>query len=80
MEALQLLDTVVILIDIPEEEIRVGDIGTISDVYTQMSLSYEVEFVTADGTPRAMVTLAPDQIRTLSNRDVLTVRQLPAAG
>ncbi|MBZ5499824.1 MAG: DUF4926 domain-containing protein [Acidobacteriia bacterium] len=80
MEELQLLETVVATVDIPEDGIRAGDVGTVVDVYTQLSLAYEVEFVTADGSPRAQVTLAPDQIRRLTPLDVLTTRQLPAVG
>lgn len=80
MDELQLLETVVATVDIPDEGIRAGDVGTIVDVYTQLSKAYEVEFVTADGSPRALITLAPGQVRRLTPLDVLTTRQLPEAG
>jgi hypothetical protein len=77
MDEFQLLETVVVTVDIPDEGILAGDVGTVVDVYTQLSLGYEVELTTADGSSRALVTLAPNQIRRLLPVDVLTTRQLP---
>lgn len=76
MDEFQLLEMVVVTVDIPDEGILAGDVGTIVDVYTQLSPGYEVEFTTADGTSRALATLAPHQIRHLLPVDVLTIRQL----
>ena len=42
-------------------------------------LAYEVEFVSPDGSTRALLTLAPQQVRRLSELDVLTTRQVPLA-
>jgi len=42
-------------------------------------LAYDVEFVNPDGSTKALLTLAPEQVRRLSAMDVLTTRQLPLA-
>ena len=74
-----LLDTVIAAVNVPDHEILAGDLGTIVEVYTSPDLAYEVEFVNPDGTTRALLTLAPDQVRRLAARDVITTRQLPLA-
>jgi hypothetical protein len=77
MDEIQLLEMVIVTVDIPDEGILAGDVGTVVDVYTQLSLGYEVEFTTADGSSRALVTLAPSQLRRPLLTDILTTRQLP---
>ena len=74
-----LLETVITTVNLPDHEVLSGDIGTIVEVYTAPGPAYEVEFVNPDGTTRAVLTLAPDQIRRLSASDVLTTRQVPLA-
>lgn len=76
---LELLDTVVVLGNFPEHRVLAGDLGAIVEVYTTPVLGYDVEFVNPDGVTRAVLTLAPHQIRRLSPGDVLTTRQLPLA-
>ncbi len=76
MDEFQLLETVVATVDIPEEGILAGDLGTIIDIYLELSKAYEVEFLTANGSERALVTLAPNQFRHLTPADVLTTRQV----
>jgi hypothetical protein len=77
MDDFQLMETVVVTVDITDEGILAGDVGTIVDIYTQLSPACEVEFTTSDGSTRSLVTLAPNQIRHLLPVDVLTIRQLP---
>ncbi len=74
-----LLDTVIAAVNVPDHDILAGDMGTIVEVYTTPNLAYEVEFVSPDGTTRALLTLAADQVRRLAARDVITTRQLPLA-
>ncbi len=76
MDEFQLLENVVATVDIPEEGILTGDLGTIIDIYVELAKAYEVEFLTADGSERALLTLAPDQFRRLTPTDVLTARQM----
>jgi hypothetical protein len=76
---LHLLDAVIATVNLPDHNVLAGDLATIVEVYTHPSLAYEVEFVHRDGSRRALLTLAPDQVRKLSPADVLTTRQLPLA-
>ena len=75
----QLLDTVIASVNVPDHQVLAGDLGTIVEVYTEPEPAFEVEFVNPDGTTRALLTLSPQQIRRLSEADVLTTRQLPLA-
>jgi len=79
MKAYKLLDTIIATVNIPDHKVLAGDIGATVEVYTTPTLAYEVEFVNADGSTRALLTVAPDQIRPLAPADVLTTRQLPLA-
>lgn len=79
-QQLELLDTVIVTVDLPSEEVLAGDLGTIVEIYNAPSPAYEVEFVNPDGTTRALLTLLPEEIRPLSAMDVLTTRQVMPAG
>jgi hypothetical protein len=74
-----LFETVVVTANIPDHSVQAGDLGAVVDVYGAPHTAYEVEFVNPDGTTRALLTLAPTQLRKLSGSDVLTTRQLPLA-
>ena len=76
---LNLLDTVIAAISFSEYKVLAGDLGAVVEVYTAPLLAYEVEFVNPDGSTRALLTLAPSQIRRLSPADVLTTRQMALA-
>ncbi len=76
---LKLLETVIVTVNVPDQDVLAGDLGTIVEIYTTPALAFEVEFVNPDGTTRALLTLAPEQVRRLSPTDVLTTRQLPLA-
>ena len=62
---LSLLDTVIATAIFPEHKALVGDLGAVVEVDTTPSLAYEVEFVNPDGSTRALLTLAPNQVRRL---------------
>ena len=76
---LDLLETVIVTIDLPDEDVLAGDLGAIVEVYTSPALAYEVEFVNPDGTTRALLTLGPGHVRPLAANDVLTTRQVAFA-
>lgn len=78
MTTIKELDAVALTGDLPAERLEAGDIGTVVMTYGQGE-SYEVEFVGYDGHTIALLTLKPDQIRTLSHGDVPHVRKLAAA-
>jgi len=72
------LDAIALTTDLPAEGLEAGDIGTVVMIYGQGE-SYEVEFVGYDGHTIALLTLKPEQIRSLSRGDVPHVRRLAAA-
>jgi hypothetical protein len=76
---MKLLDTVIAVANFPEHKVLAGDLGAVVEVYAAPSLAYEVEFVNPDGSTRALLTLAPSQVRRLSPADVLTTRQMALA-
>ena len=73
------LDTVIATTSFPEHNVLSGDLGAVVEVYAAPSVAYEVEFVNPDGSTRALLTLAPSQVRRLSPVDVLTTRQMALA-
>lgn len=76
---LKLLETVIATTNFPEHKVLAGDLGTVVEVYSVPDRAYEVEFVNPDGSTRALLTLARQQVRSLLPADVLTTRQMPLA-
>ena len=66
------LECVVLARDIPEEGLRAGDLGTVVETYDPDGL--EVEFVTATGDTKAVVTLTSSDVRKAASTDVLAAR------
>lgn len=67
------LDTVALNTDIPNEGLRKGDLGAVVQVYEPDGL--EVEFVTAAGRTRALVTLTVRDVRAVDDEDLVAVRR-----
>jgi len=68
------LDSVVLNHDIPAHGLCAGDLGAIVEVYPPDGL--EVEFVTASGRTTALVTLKLDDVRPISDSDLVAVRSV----
>jgi hypothetical protein len=68
------LDTVVLNRDLPEQGLRRGDLGAVVQAYGADAV--EVEFVTASGRTQALVTLTNEDVRSVSDEDLLSVRTL----
>ncbi len=68
------LETVVLVRDLPEHDLREGDLGTVVEVYEPNGL--EVEFVTAAGKTQALLTLTVDDVRSVIDTDLIAVRRL----
>ncbi len=68
------LDTVVLTEDLPEHGLKRGDIGTI--VLLHDLPGYEVEFVSLDGETLAVVSLTPQQVRSVGRREIAQARAL----
>lgn len=67
------LDTVALNADIPSEALRKGDLGAVVQIYEPDGL--EVEFVTATGRTRALVTLTVHDVRAVDDADLVAVRR-----
>ena len=69
------LDTVALSRDLPEHNLRRGDLGAI--VHVLAPDLYEIEFVRASGMTEALVALNSSDLRAVGDADLLSVR--PAA-
>jgi hypothetical protein len=72
------LDTVVLTHDIPEHGLKRADVGAVAHCYEDGE-AWEVEFVTAEGTPVALLTLGAPDIRPMRSREILHARELTPA-
>lgn len=68
------LDTVVLERDLPEYELRAGDLGAVVAVYEPDGL--DVEFVRASGQTQALVELSTRDVRAIRDEDLVAVRTL----
>jgi len=68
----ELLETVVLRRDLPEQGLRAGDVGAIVHVHTHAA--FEVEFVRASGQTKALVALTAGDLRPVAADDMLAVR------
>ena len=67
------LDTVIPLKDRPLEGLVKGDVGSVVFIH-EGGKAFEVEFTTLAGDPLGVLTLAEDEIRPVSARDMPHVR------
>jgi len=70
------LDTVVLARDVPEANLRAGDLGAVVHVHNETMI--EVEFVTASGRTQAVQTLSTADVRPVRDDDLLAVRSADA--
>ncbi len=70
--AIRELDTVVLNRDVPEADLRAGDLGAVVHVYDHATI--EVEFVTASGRTQALQMLSAADVRPVRDDDLLAVR------
>ena len=71
-------DCIVLTQDLPEEQLRAGDVGTVVHIHGSAK-AYEVEFVTLTGQTVAVVTVLPSQLRPVGQRDISHARELTSA-
>ena len=74
---IKMLDTVVLKKDIPDHGLKKGDLGAVVEMYDPDGI--EVEFVLGSGKTRALLTLHTNDVRTMKESDVLSVRSEDAA-
>jgi uncharacterized protein DUF4926 len=70
----EVLDTVVLVRDVPEHGLLAGDLGAVVEVYPPDT--FDVEFVTASGRTTALVALRTSDIRAIADTDLVAVRTI----
>ena len=73
----QPLDVVVLNTDLPAEGLKRGDLGAVVDLYGPDAI--EVEFVTASGRTKVLITLKSSDIREVRDDDLVAVRPTSAS-
>ena len=79
---LALNQRVVLMRDLPEEGLRVGDVGVIVEHYparAQVPEGYELEVFAANDRTNAVVSVPASAVREATEREVLSVRELARA-
>ncbi|MCB9457797.1 MAG: DUF4926 domain-containing protein [Anaerolineaceae bacterium] len=71
-------ERVALIVDLPEYQLKAGDVGVVVMIHGDHE-GYELEIFSADGYTLDVVTVEGDQVRPVSRRDVLHVRQLSQA-
>ena len=66
------LDTIVLDKELPDHDLRPGDLGVVVEVYPPDGL--DVEFVTGSGRTKALVTLKESDVRAIADTDLVAVR------
>jgi hypothetical protein len=72
------LNLIVLTHDVEEYSLKQGDIGTAVHIYKN-NTAYEVEFITGGGETLAVLTLTPNDIRPINEREILHARELAPA-
>jgi len=75
MTAIREHDRVVLTADVPDERLAAGDVGTVVHIYRD-GRAYEVEFVSLDGEPIAIVTLEHSKVRPVARREITHARSV----
>jgi hypothetical protein len=69
------LEVVVLTRDLPEHRLEAGDVGTVVHVHSAGE-AYEVEFVRAEGSTVAVLTLSAADVRLMTGQEILHARKL----
>lgn len=69
------LDRIVLAADLPEYNLKNGDLGTVVLVH-QGGVGYEVEFVSLTGKTLAIASLFNSQVRLVGDREIASARTL----
>ena len=73
----QPLDVVVLKTDLPAQGLKQGDLGAVVDLYGPDAIA--VEFVTASGRTKALITLKSSDVREVGDDDLVAVRPTGAS-
>jgi len=75
---IQELDQVVLTVDLPEYDLKTGDIGVVVLIHGDHA-GYSVEFITLEGETVAVVAVLANQVRSIESREIATARKLESA-
>lgn len=78
-QAIKLLDVVALTIDLPEDHLWRGQVGTVVEILAG-GTAFEVEFSDRDGRTYESLGLRPEQIMVLHYEPVATQAQSEAGG
>jgi len=68
-------ERIVLMVDLPEHELIMGDVGVVVHIYST-GKAYEVEFFTLDGYTLDVVTVDASDVRPVHRREVMHARPL----
>ena len=68
-------DLVVLMVDIPAESLKQGDVGTVVLVH-EAGAGFEVEFATLAGETLAVVTVPANSVRPVGDNEIAHVRRV----
>ena len=77
--SLGLFERAVLTQDLPEEDLRTGDVGVVVEHYSargDTTEGYEVEFLSARGDTIAVVSIPATALRPVRDRELLAVRAI----
>jgi len=67
-DELSLYDVVRLSVDLPEDGLQAGAIGTVVEIFDTPQRAYEVEFADDSGTTIAQLALEPGQLEPVTGR------------
>lgn len=70
-------EQIVLTTDLPEYDLKAGDVGVVVHIHGDGE-AYELEIFALDGRTLDVVTVEASQVRPVSRRDVLHVRERSA--
>ena len=70
-------ERVALTVDLPQYQLKAGDVGVVVMIHGNHP-GYELEIFSADGHTLDVITVEANQVRPVSRRDVLHVRELSA--
>ena len=68
-------ERVVLTADLPEHNLKAGDVGTVVHVYST-GKAYEIEFFALDGRTLDVITVEVEQVRPVSSMEVMHARSI----
>lgn len=68
-------DRAVLTVDLPGEDLRAGDVGTVVHIH-RTGEAFEIEFFTLGGETVAVATVTAAQVRPVNDRDLTHARAL----